>query len=278
MRIKLGPAVAGTLLVASTAVVAGNLRWSRATTRAVARVGRASGDGVGRRYSASELAGLPAPVVRYFDFALTPGQRLVRRARVEQRGEFALQPGEWRRMRATQTFWVGPPAFVWDASIAMLPGIDVRVRDGYLGGSASMKASVAGLVSVLDQADTPGLPEGALVRYLAEAPLVPTALLPSAGVVWTAVDDSTARATISDAGITVAVTVQFAASGEITGIAADRYRDVNGVGVLTPFRGRWSSYRRVDGMMVPTAGEAGWLLPEGTHDFWRAELTAFEFR
>ena len=278
MRIKLGPAVAGTLLVASTAVVAGNLRWSRATTRAVARVGKASGDGVGRRYSASELAGLPAPVVRYFDFALTPGQRLVRRARVEQRGEFALQPGEWRRMRATQTFWVGPPAFVWDASIAMLPGIDVRVRDGYLGGSASMKASVAGLVSVLDQADTPGLPEGALVRYLAEAPLIPTALLPSAGVVWTAVDDSTARATISDAGISVAVTVQFAASGEITGIAADRYRDVNGVGVLTPFRGEWSSYRRVDGMMVPTAGEAGWLLPEGAHDFWRAELTAFEFR
>ena len=278
MRIKLGPAVAGTLLVASTAVVAGNLRWSRATTRAVARVGKANGDGVGRGYSASELAGLPAPVVRYFDFALTPGQRLVRRARVEQRGEFALQPGEWRRMRATQTFWAGPPAFVWDASIAMLPGIDVRVRDGYLGGSASMKASVAGLVSVLDQADTPGLPEGALVRYLAEAPLVPTALLPSAGVVWTAVDDSTARATISDAGITVAVTVQFAASGEITGIAADRYRDVSGVGVLTPFRGEWSSYRRVDGMMVPTAGEAGWLLPEGAHDFWRAELTAFEFR
>lgn len=278
MRMKLAPAVAGTLLVASTAVVAGNVRWSRATTQAVARVSRASGDGVRRRYSPSELTGLPAPVVRYFDFALTPGQRLVRRARVEQRGEFALQPGEWRRMRATQTFWVGPPAFVWDASIGMLPGIDVRVRDGYFGGSASMKASIAGLVSLVDQADTPGLPEGALVRYLAEAPLVPTALLPSAGVAWTAVDDSTARATISDAGITVTVTVQFAASGEITRIAADRYRDVNGVGVLAPFHGTWSDYRRVDGMMVPAASEAGWLLPEGAHDFWRAEHTAFEFR
>jgi hypothetical protein len=277
VRIKLGPAVAGTLLVASTAVVAGNVRWSRATTRAVSRVSRASGEGVERRYSPSELTGLPAPVARYFDFALTPGQRLVRRALVKQRGEFALQPGEWRRMRATGTFWVGPPAFVWDASIGVLPGIDVRVRDGYFGGSASMKASIAGLVSVVDQADTPGLPEGALVRYLAEAPLVPTALLPSAGVVWTAVDDSTARATISDAGITVTVTVQFAASGEIIRIAADRYRDVNGVGVLTPFRGSWSGYRRVDGMMVPSAGEAGWILPEGAHDFWRAEITAFEF-
>ena len=273
MRIRLGPALAGTVVAAAAALTIGNGRWTRGTAQAVERLSRASGAGHERRYSADELEALPAPVVRYFEYALTPGQPIVRQARFEQRGDFALKRGEWRRMRATQTVWAGPPGFVWDASIGMLPGVNIRVRDGYFGGSAKMKGSIGGLVSVVDQADTPGLAEGALLRYLAEAPLLPTALLPSAGVQWTAVDDSTAEATFSDAGVTVSMTAHFAPTGEISRVSADRFRDVDGVGVLTPFEGMWSDYLRVDGMMIPTAGEAMWLLPEGPHSFWRARIT-----
>lgn len=277
MRIRLGPAVAGTIIAAAAALGIGNQRWSRATADAVERLTRASGTGPRRRYSRQEIEGLPAPVVRYFDFALTPGQPIVRRATFEQRGDFAMKRGEWRRMRATQTSWISPPGFVWDASIAMVPGVNVRVRDGYFGGSAAMKGAVGGLVPVVDQADTPGLPEGALLRYLAEAPLIPPALLPSAGVVWTPIDDSTARATLADAGVTVAMDARFAASGEIVRVSAERYRDVDGTGVPTPFEGVWSDYLRVDGMMIPTAGEAMWLLPEGPHSFWRARITNARF-
>lgn len=278
MRIKLGPAVAGTVFAAAAALLVANARWTRASRQAVSRLSQASGEGLATRYSPDELAGLPEPVVRYFRFALTPGQRLIHRARVRQRGEFAMKPGAWRRLRAIQTLWASPPGFVWDASIAMAPGVRVRVRDGYFGGSAAMKASLGGLITLVDQADTPGLAEGALLRYLAEAPLAPTALLPSAGVQWTAVDDTTARATLTDAGITVSMDAHFGPSGEITRVTAERYRDVDGVGVPTPFEGVWSAYRRAGGMMIPSAGEARWLLPEGPYAFWRARITAVEFR
>jgi hypothetical protein len=277
MRIRFGPALAGTVVAAAAALAVANRRWSEATSQAVARLTRASGAGVDGRYSPEEIADLPAPVARYFEFALTPGQPLVRRAQVEQRGDFAMKPGEWRRMRASQTFWASPPGFVWDATISMAPGVNIRVRDGYFGGSAKMKGSIAGLIPIVDQADTPGLAEGSLLRYLAEAPLLPTALLPGAGVQWTAIDDTTARATLSDAGVTVSMNAHFGAAGEITRISALRFRDVNGIGVPTPFEAVWSDYLRVDGMMIPTAGEAMWLLREGPHSFWRARITGAVF-
>lgn len=268
----------GVIVAAAAALGAATIRWKRQGADRAARLTAAPlRDSAPAPLSAAELAGLPAPVVRYFEFALTPGQSLPRTARIEQRGEFAMKPGEWRPMRATQTVRVRPPGFVWDAAITMAPGVHVRVRDSYDGGRAAMKAAVGGLVPVVDQADTPGLAESALLRYLAEAPLIPAALLPRAGVRWDAIDDSTARATLSDAGITVHMDVRFGPSGEIAAIYAQRYRDVEGVGVPTPFQGRWTSYRREAGMMIPSAGEAGWQLPDGPHTYWRASIRAVNF-
>ena len=280
MKIRLGPVAVGaaTAAAAAAALTAGTIRWNRDTAQAIEGLNRASGTGSTRSYSPKDLAGLPVPVARYFEFALTPGRPMVQRARFDQRGQFAMKPGEWRRMRASQTFWAEPPGFVWDASIALMPGLAIRVRDGYFGGSARMKGAVAGLVPVVDQQDSPGLAEGALLRYLAEAPLVPTALLPAAGVQWSAVDDSTARASLSDAGITVAMDVHFAPGGAITRITAERYRDSGGQGVLTLFEGEWTDYHAIDGMMIPSRGRATWLLPGGPHTFWRAEVTPVEVR
>ncbi len=131
---------------------------------------------------------------------------------------------------------------------------------------------VAALVTVVEQHGTPEMAAGALQRYLVEAPWLPTALLPSAGVVWTAIDERTARATIRDTGIRVSVDFHFGPQGEIVGMTTDRYRDVHGMSVLTPWVGRFSRSARVDGMMVPREGEVGWTLPDGPSPYWRARI------
>ena len=226
-----------------------------------------------RTFSLDELDGLPRPVARYFRFALTPGQAVPRRAEFEQRGEFALRPGRWRPMRATQELALSPPGFVWRARIAMMPLVHVQVMDEYFGGEASMRGVIAGIVPIVSRKNSPGLAESSLHRWLAEAPLLPCALLPAAGVSWDPIDDSTARATLTDAGLTVSMDAHFAGSGALTRISALRKRDVGGVGVPTQFTGRWDGYQRVGAMMVPTTGEASWILPEGTHSFWRATVT-----
>jgi hypothetical protein len=226
-----------------------------------------------RTFSLAELDGLPQPVARYFRFALTPGQEVPRRAEFEQRGEFALRPGRWRPMRAMHEMAFAPPGFVWRARISMMPLVHVRVMDEYFRGEASMRGVIAGIVPVVSRKNSPGLAESSLHRWLAEAPLLPCALLPGAGVSWEAIDDATARATVTDAGLTVSMDAHFAGNGALARISAMRKRDVDGVGVPTEFTGTWDAYQRVGAMMVPTAGEASWILPEGTHSFWRATVT-----
>src|SRR6185503_15227427 len=68
----LGGALAGTVAT----LVAGTVLWNRASARAVARLDALAltGRNVPRpTFSREQLAGLPGPVARYFEFALTPG-------------------------------------------------------------------------------------------------------------------------------------------------------------------------------------------------------------
>jgi collagenase-like PrtC family protease len=85
-------------------------------------------------FDPSRLTGLPAPVARYFAFALSPGQRIIARARLRSRGTFATRPNAWAPFTADQEVRTEPPEFVWNARIAMIPLLSVRVRDRYADG------------------------------------------------------------------------------------------------------------------------------------------------
>jgi hypothetical protein len=93
--------------------------------------------------------------------------------------------------------------------------------------------------------------QSALARWLGEAPWFPTALLPGSFVPWKAVDDSTARATVSDGSVQASADFHFAASGEITRFTAMRYREADGTAVLTPFEGRYGALRAALGRHDP---------------------------
>lgn len=269
--------VAGAVAGSAAAVLgAGALLWNRATAREVRRLAR---DANGRTFTRDQLAGLPAPVIRYFEFALTPSQPLARTARIEHRGEFRRSlDAPWSPFTSLQHVSADPPGFVWDAKIRMSPVVTVRVRDSYLEGTGSMKAGVAAVIPVVNAWGTTDLASGALHRYLAESVWLPTALLPGGGVTWEPIDDSTARATLTDFGVTVSLDFRFNDKGEIVSVYTPaRYRDVNGKGVPTPWEGHFREYERIDGMMVPREGEVAWLLPEGRFTYWRGRVAGVEY-
>jgi len=269
-----GAAAGGVAASAVAAAAVGAILWNRETERVVGRLtAPPTPDGAPpARYSREQLEGLPAPVARYFEFALTPGQSLVRRAHFRQAGDFSTRPGVWSPFTSEQHFSVHPPGFVWDATIRMAPLVPVRVRDSYLAGEGVMYGRAAAVVTVANQRGTPEMASGALMRYLAEAVWLPTALLPCEGVSWGAIDDSTARATLADGSTTVSADLHFGASGEVVRISAIRYRDVNGRPILTPWEVHLRDYARVHGMMIPRAGEVAWLLPEGPLPYWRGRM------
>jgi hypothetical protein len=266
--------VALILLLAVTLLLAG-ARWRSASAALVAQLQDTTAPGSRAAYSSQELADLPAPVARYLGEVLRDGQRVPRRARIEQRGTFAVRPGPdgWRPFTAVQHFAARPTGFVWDARIGMAPGLDFLVRDAFVGGTGSMCGTVMGVVPVVNVHDTPEIAAGALVRYLAEAVWMPTALLPSHGVNWVALDDTSARASLTAGGTTVSLDFFFGADGLVERIYTPaRGRDVEGRSVPTPWEGRWFEYADRGGVRVPTRGEVAWILAEGRTPYWRGEI------
>nr|WP_319564697.1 DUF6544 family protein [uncultured Rhodoferax sp.] len=151
------------------------------------------------RYDARELDGLPAPVQRYFRTALTDGQPLITAATVVVAGSFNLSAtGEqWKPFTATQQVVTRRPGFLWNARIAMLPGLPVCVVDSYIAGRGLLRAAVLGLFTVADIRGDGDIARGEFMRFFAEAAWYPTALLPSQGVRWQAVDERSAYATLT---------------------------------------------------------------------------------
>lgn len=279
---KVGILATGGVAAAGLGAAAFGARiWRRDTARSLSRLDAAldERDGDPAETFDGVPPGLPEPVTRYFEFALTPGQPIIRRARIQWAGEFRTSAdAAWSKFRAVQHFTVAPPGFVWDAKIQMAPLVPVRVRDEYIAGEGMMVGKLAALVSVADERGTPEMAAGALSRWLGEAVWFPTALLPGQGVTWAPLGDHTARATVTDGATTVSADFRFGPRGEIVGASMMRYRDVKGRGVLTPFEANIrSDYMRVNGMMIPRRGEVEWVAPQGRLPFWRGRVVTVRY-
>ena len=269
-----------TLLIA-IAAVSGVAQWNRSSARSMKRLasaGAVAGSARPSIYTREQLAGLPAPVVRFFDYVLTPGQRLVALARVRHTGDFAQTPGQWKSFTSEQLFSVQPVGFIWDASIQMMPLFQVRVRDSYINGAGSMLGTISGVIRIVNAHDTPAMASASLLRYLAEAAWFPTAFLPGQGVQWSAIDDHAARATLTDGATTVSMDVHFAADGGIASTSALREREVNGRSVAMQWEGTYSSeFLLVDGMKIPKSAEVSWILPEGRAPYYRGDIVQIAY-
>ncbi len=252
-------------------------RWRARSAATVSRLAEASSGS--SPYRSADLAGLPDVVQRYFRAVLRDGQPMIRLVRLEQEGRFLLRaPDGWAPFTAVQHLAPVAPGFVWDARIRMFPGVAAWVRDGFADGNGSMHAAVLGLVPLVSQSGTPEIAAAALMRYLAEAVWCPTALLPSQGVRWAPIDDSSARASLAAGGTEVSLEFRFGADGLVESVySPDRGRDVNGTSIPTPWQGRWFEWEERDGMRIPVRGEVEWLLPEGPQPYWRGRVTAIRF-
>lgn len=280
--IKWGLVVMAALLVALAVLASyGAWRWAAGTRGLFERLEAARVPPVPARYDAArELQGLPAPAQRYFRAVLTDGQPFVAAATVEHRGTFNMGEAadQWKPFTSHQRVVTRRPGFVWDGKVAMLPGLNVHVHDAYVAGEGILHPAILGLFTLVDLRGAGDVALGELMRFFAEAAWYPTALLPSQGVRWETVDDQSARATLTDRGLSLTMTFTFAADGTMQSVRAEaRGRTVAGKIVMTPWEGRWSDWQVRDGMRVPMTGEVAWLTAEGRKPYWRGTISSLRY-
>ena len=237
------------------------------------------------RFQVNELADLPAPVQRYFRAVLTDGQPIIAAATIDMAGtiNMSASAAQWKPFTSQQRV-VTPvagvrPGFLWNADVAMFPGVSARVEDSYIAGQGQLIAKLLGLFTVANAHGGGELARGEFMRWFAEAAWYPTALLPSQGVRWQAVDDDSANATIADGAITLTLLFRFNEAGLIASVRADaRGAGVGKDMVMLPWDCALSDYQRQDGMLVPMTGEAAWVRPEGRRAYFVGHVKTLSYR
>ena len=232
------------------------------------------------RFDVRELDGLPAPVQRYFRAVLTDGQPIIAAATIKMAGTINLSASadQWKPFTSRQRVVARRPGFLWDAKIALFPGVPAHVEDSYIAGQGQLIAKLLGLFTVAAAHGGGELARGEFMRWFAEAAWYPTALLPSQGVRWQAVDDASANATIVDGPITLTLRFRFNEAGLISSVRAEsRGAGVGNDMIMLPWDCGLSDYQRQDGMLIPMTGEAAWVRPEGRKAYFVGHLKKLSY-
>jgi hypothetical protein len=152
----------------------------------------------------SSYESLPSPVRSFFRRTLPSLEQnkpmpSIRSLRFSQHGHFRMsEDSDWTPFSAKQTVSASDssPGFVWEAEMALIQKLGwprIYIRDAWVGDTAQMIASIEGIVPIASE-DTknPALLPGEIMRWLGEAFVVPTALLPRSGnVAWSQLGSET---------------------------------------------------------------------------------------
>ena len=216
-------------------------------------------------FDAAMVAGLPEPAQRYFAYTIWPGTPLLPVAVIEMTGEFSLGSKDdprYQPMEARQILAV-PEGFVW--SMRTRGGMPVSGSDS----GSWTRFRIFSLIPVGRLGGNPDHTRSAFGRYAAEATIwAPAALMPGPDVRWSAVDDDTARVTITHGDLEQAVDITVDAQGSPVEVSFRRWSDANPDKVyrLQPFGAVMSDFREVDGYRLPFRVEAGNMF--GTEDYF----------
>ncbi|MGE3127643.1 MAG: DUF6544 family protein [Fimbriimonadaceae bacterium] len=229
------------------------------------------------RFDLSMVAELPEPARRYFAFAIQPGTTLATVAEIAMGGEFSLGSSDspnYRPMAARQVL-AAPTGFIWKVRMRGL----VSVTGSDTGSWTRFR--IFGLIPVARIGGGPDHPRAAFGRFVAEAVIwTPAALLPRDGVTWEALDQDSARVTVTHNGLSQTVDVKVDAEGRPTVVHFMRWSNANAEKSyrLQPFGAYLSDFREVQGFCLPFAVKAGNMF--GTAEFlafFQAQVTSVRF-
>ncbi len=222
-------------------------------------------------------AALPAPVR---EFALrgdaAPGD-LARRVVFTQLAEVELQRGKrWELLSAEQTVAAGAPGFVWCATQHWGPVPKFRVIDAFTRGAGLLKVALFGLVPVV-RAQGPEIDRSEAMRYLAELPWAPDAILGNPALRWRMLGDW-AEVAMGPEDAPIAVRFRFDAQGDIVEMMAEGRPARDPAGNLTrlDWQAFFRDYRMIGPRRIPAEGEVGYVEGGAFKSYFQARILTYE--
>jgi hypothetical protein len=224
-----------------------------------------------------DLVGLPLPVQKWLKACGAVGQPVIQSARVQQKARMKMKPEQegWYAAEAEQYTTTEPPAFIWSVRLRMMPLLQVRGRDKYVEGQGEMLIKLNALINIVNERGDK-LDEGTLQRYLGELVWLPSLAL-SPHIAWEAIDDFSAKATMSYRGVSGSGIFYFDGAGVFTKFVAERYMGNEPDAQRYPWVLTVDDYAAFDGITVPAKMQATWQMKEGDWTWLELEIADLKF-
>lgn len=186
-----------------------------------------------------------------------------------------LDVDAWMDFTATQTISTRVCEFDWRARAGPL-GM-VSARDALQNGEGRFDITALGFIPIGRAEHSSALMRGELMRYLAELPWVPHAILHNTALHWR-VDGPETLAVSAGAGATACeVLLSLDSDGRVAGaFAPDRPRSATVPVLPTPWRGRFSDYRNHNRFWIPFAGEVAWEIDGKEVVYWQGRIVDWD--
>lgn len=262
-------------LVAVWALLALVVLWCAFAARFALRA-RRLWRGVGDTPGARPRADLPEAVAAFALRGLA-GDAPARALTLRQEADFRLKHrGPLSALPSRQIIAAARPGFVWVAvkRIAALPAF--AVVDSYVNGAGWLGARLLAAVPVANLAGA-GADRAEAMRYLAELPWCPDAILTNPALSWRIDGDSAVTVSLNTPGGPAEVAFGLDENSDFATVTArDRPAEIgpDGNPVLRDWQGAFSDYAMIGPRRIPRAGEIGYLYEDGYEAYWIGRVTA----
>ena len=175
------------------------------------------------------------------------------------------------RFSAKETIQLESTEFLWTAGCE--PMSLLTVRDELHDEQGKLSLLAFGAVPLLPAIAGVEATRGETMRYLAELPWAPDAILHNSELAWSALDSRTLLVSAGKGLLYSRVVLKLGDDGLVCAVHAQgRPRREGGRFVERDWRGRFTAYEEHDGRVVPSRGEVGWVVDKTGFDCWVGEL------
>jgi len=224
----------------------------------------------------TDLQHLPGPVQKYLRYVGVVNTAKLHYVKIVFDGELRGKGKDWMPFHSEQYNTFNIPYRLFFVR-AKMKGFDVPGYHAYKEGTATMTVKLFSLFTVAHHAGRE-MDIAETVTVLNDMCIMAPASLIDPRIQWSEVDSHSVKATFTNQGITVASQLIFNDMGQLINFISDDRYDVSGkIPVRLRFSTPMSNYSNINGLNVPTYGEAIWHYPEGNFIYGRFNLKSIHY-
>ena len=229
-------------------------------------------------FTYSEIQNQPMLIQNYFKTAIDDSIIKPKFITVKQKAQFKTDlKSDWKPITAVQYFTTESPNFLWASEMKSSKIFWVNAIDSYINGKGNMLIKLNSSITVADSWGIE-LDKSGLFRYISEAVLFPTKLIPSQNLDWNILDSNTAEIKFKDGELSIVAKLYFNSENLISKIETyDKYRALEEGYERSLYTIYLSEYKKLNGFMIPTYIEAEWDLKSGKFKYGKFRIENIEY-